>query len=146
MPGLVGLVTRMPRERAYAELHRMLAPMRHETFYTTGTWADESLGIYVGWTAHRGSFSDRMPLQNESGDRVLLFSGEEFAEPGTAQRLRERGHDVGPDGHGYLVHVAEEDASFPASLNGRFHGLLIDRARGSVSLFNDRYAMHRVCV
>ncbi len=33
---------------------------------------------------------------------------------------------------------------FPASLNGRFHGLLADRTRGTATLFNDRYGMHRV--
>jgi asparagine synthase (glutamine-hydrolysing) len=29
-------------------------------------------------------------------------------------------------------------------LNGRFHGLLTDRTRGTAILFNDRYGMHRV--
>jgi len=29
-------------------------------------------------------------------------------------------------------------------LNGRFHGLLMDRTQGSVSLFNDRYGIHRI--
>ena len=49
MPGLVGLITRMPRERAEAELLRMVAALRHEPWYVSGTWSDESLGIYVGW-------------------------------------------------------------------------------------------------
>jgi asparagine synthase (glutamine-hydrolysing) len=29
-------------------------------------------------------------------------------------------------------------------LNGRFHGILVDRQRGTASLFNDRYGMHRI--
>jgi len=145
MPGIVGLITRMPRERAKAELGRMLATLRHETFYTTGTWIDESLGVYVGWAAHQGSFADGMPLRNEAGNLVLIFSGEEFPEPGTVRRLRERGHDVdaGPD---YLVHIAEDDPAFPAGLNGRFHGLLVDQEQRTVSLFTDRYGMQRLCV
>ena len=32
------------------------------------------------------------------------------------------------------------------ALNGRFSGLLIDRRRGFVSLFNDRYGAERVYV
>jgi asparagine synthase (glutamine-hydrolysing) len=44
----------------------------------------------------------------------------------------------------YLLQLYEEDASFPANLNGRFQGLLVDRARGTAKLFNDRYGMHRV--
>ena len=44
----------------------------------------------------------------------------------------------------YLVHLYEEDPSFPAGLNGRFHGLLTDRNRRTAVLFNDRYGMHRI--
>ena len=62
----------------------MVEALRHENFYVTGTWADESLGVYVGWVARKRSFSDGMPLSNERGDVVLVFSGEEFPEPGTS--------------------------------------------------------------
>ena len=144
MPGIVGLVTSMPRDRAEAQLLRMLERLRHEPFYATGTWIDEALGVYVGWTVRKGSFADGMPLRNERGDVVLVFSGEEFPEPGTARRLTERGHALDPTGPSYLAHLSEEDPSFPAGLNGRFHGLLTDRTRGTATLFNDRYGMHRV--
>ncbi len=122
----------------------MIAAQRHEDFYQTGLWAEESLGVYVGWTVRKGSFSDGMPLENERGDVVLVFSGEEYPEPGAAQRLKERGHELPLAGPSYLVHVYEEDPSFPAGLNGRFHGLLIERKRGNAVLFNDRYGMHRL--
>ncbi|PYM24367.1 MAG: hypothetical protein DMD80_24115 [Candidatus Rokuibacteriota bacterium] len=144
MPGIVGLVTSMPRDRAEAQLLRMLERLRHEPFYATGTWIDEALGVYVGWTVRKGSFADGMPLRNERGDVVLVFSGEEFPEPDTARRLTERGHALDPTGPSYLAHLSEEDPSFPAGLNGRFHGLLTDRTRGTATLFNDRYGMHRV--
>ena len=144
MPGIVGLVTGIPRERAEPQLQRMLEALRHESFYVTGTWIDESMGVYIGWAARKGSFSDGMPLRNERGDVSLVFSGEEYAEPGTAHRLRERGHAVETGGPSYLVHLYEEDASFPAGLNGRFHGLLTDRSRGTALLFNDRYGMQRL--
>jgi asparagine synthase (glutamine-hydrolysing) len=122
----------------------MLGTLRHESFYVTGTWIDESLGVYVGWTARKGSFSDGMPLANEQGNVVLVFSGEDHAEPGTPARLKERGHAVEPDGPGYLVHLYEEDPSFPAGLNGCFHGLIADRMSGKAILFNDRFGMHRL--
>ena len=144
MPGIVGLITKVPRERAEPELQAMLAALRHESFYRTGTWIDESLGIYVGWVAREGSFSDGMPLCNEREDMVLVFSGEEFPEPASARRLKERGHKLGRGAPSYLVHLCEEDPTFPAGLNGRFHGLLTDRNRGTATLFNDRYGMHRI--
>src|SRR5713101_7005736 len=144
MPGIVGLITKMPRQRAEEELLRMVGAIRHETSYETGTWIDESLGVYAGWTVRKNSFSDGMPLCNEKGDVVLLFSGEEYPEPGTARRLKERGHRVKVEGPSYLVHLYEEDPAFSAGLNGRFHGLLTDRSRGTATLFNDRFGMHRI--
>jgi asparagine synthase (glutamine-hydrolysing) len=144
MPGIVGLISRMPQERAKRQLSQMVDTLRHEDFYVAGTWVEESLGVYVGWVARKGSFSDGMPLRNERGDAVLVFSGEDFPQPGTAQRLKERGHEFDVTGPSYLVHRCEEEPSFPAGLNGRFHAVLTDRSRGTATLFNDRYGMHRV--
>jgi asparagine synthase (glutamine-hydrolysing) len=143
MPGIVGLITKMPRKLAVPQLLRMVESLRHESSYTTGTWMDESSGIYVGWAARQNSFSAEMPLRNERGDIVLAFAGEEFPEPSTIQRLKEQGHELDADGPSYLIHLYEEDPSFPAGLNGRFHGLLADRNTGTAVLFNDRYGMHR---
>ena len=101
--------------------------------------------MYVGWVAHKNSFADGMPLKNEPGDVVLTFSGEDYADPELVGRLRQRGHSVSESKASYLAHVYEEDSSFPCSLSGMFHGLLADRTRGTVTLFNDRYGMHRIC-
>jgi asparagine synthase (glutamine-hydrolysing) len=144
VPGIVGLVTGMPRQRAECELRRMLGVMRHESFYSIGTWIDEELGVYVGWTARPGSFSDAGPQQNEAGDVVLVFSGEEYPASDTIQGLTARGHQLGNAESSYIVHLYEEDRAFPAGLNGLFHGVLADRRRRTVTLFNDRYGMHRL--
>jgi asparagine synthase (glutamine-hydrolysing) len=144
MPGIVGLITKRPREWAEPQVLRMVKSICHESFYNTGTWIDECQGVYVGWSVRKNSFSDGMPLRNERGDVTLIFSGEEFPEPGTVDRLKERGHAVEVNGPSYLVHVYEEDPAFPAGLNGQFHGLLTDRIRGRTTLFNDRYGMHRL--
>jgi asparagine synthase (glutamine-hydrolysing) len=144
VPGIVGLITRMPREHAERQLAAMLDTLRHEAFYAIGTWIDESLGVYVGWSARKDSFADGMPLRNETGDVVLVFAGEEFPEPGTAPRLTARGHALGSAEASYLVHLYEEDPSFPAGLNGLFHGLLVDRTHGTATLMNDRYGMQRL--
>ncbi|MBZ5688640.1 MAG: hypothetical protein LAP86_26795 [Acidobacteriia bacterium] len=144
MPGIVGLITKKPRQCAERELIRMVEALRHESFYETGTWMEESLGVYVGWVARRNSFSDGMPLVNERGDVSLTFSGEEFPEPGTARRLKQQGHVLALEGPSYLVHLCEDDPFFPANLNGRFHGLVTDSTRRAATLFNDRYGMHRI--
>ena len=144
MPGLVGIVTKMPRERAEKQVCSMLKTLCYEPFYTSGTWADESLGVYAGWVARRGSFAEPMPLHNERGDITLIFSGEEFPAPGTITALKERGHSVEPHPPSYLVHRYEEEPDFPKQLNGRFHGVVADRTRGTVLLFNDRYGLQRL--
>jgi len=144
MPGIVGLITKRPRDWAEPQLQRMVDALRHESFYEAGTWIDESLGVYVGWVARKNSFGDAMPLRNETGDIVLTFSGEEFPEPGTASRLKQNGHGVEPGGPGHLVHLYEENQNFLSGLNGRFHGLLVDRTGATATLFNDRYGMHRL--
>lgn len=146
MPGIVGLITEKPRLWAEEQLERMIAPLLHEPFYVKGTWSDESLGVYVGWVARENSFADEMPVRNESDDVVLVFSGEEYPEPSTARRLKERGHACEASGPSYLVHQYEEDPNFFKNLNGRFQGVLADRRRGVVTLFNDRFGLHRVYI
>ncbi len=136
-------MTKMPREWAEPQLLRMVQSICHESFYETGAWVDEAAGVYVGWAVRKNSFSREMPVRNEQGDVSLVFSGEEFPEPGTARRLQQKGHDLNPAGPSYLVHVYEDDPAFPASLNGRFQGIVTDRTRGTATLFNDRYGMHR---
>ena len=144
MPGIVGLITKMPSAWAQERVARMVDAVRHEPFYQTGCRADATLNAYVGWTVQEGSYSDGAPFCNEAGDVMLVFSGDEYSEPGTAAALKARGHAVNLDSAACLVHQYEEDASFPKGLNGMFHGLVIDRRRGTVTLFNDRFGMHRV--
>lgn len=134
----------MPQSRAVAELWRMLESMRHEPFYVSGTWFDKDLGLYVGWMEREEVFDREMPQPNETGDKALLFSGDEFAKPGTIQELRDGGHTVKPGANSHLIHRAEDEPDFPASVNGQFQGVLADRVQGTVKLFNDRYGMRRL--
>lgn len=146
MPGILGIVTRKPREEASAELRRMMAAMHQEPFYEMGTWTDPELGIYAGWVELAGVEHGPAPQVNETGDKVLVFSGNEFPEPGALSRLREHGHQVGDGNLAHLVHLAEEDPRFPAGLNGQFQGLLVDRSLGTALLFNDRYSTRRLYI
>ena len=144
MPGIVGLVTKMPREWAEPQLNRMVQLLGHESFYVVGTWIDESAGIYVGWSARKDSFADGMPVCNERGDVVMLFAGEEYTDAETIEPQNGDGRRPKYSRASYLVREYEEDSSFPAGLNGRFHGLVVDRRQGTATLFNDRYGMHRI--
>lgn len=144
MPGLVGLITRMPRQCAELQLSRMFKTLLHESFYVSGTWMDESLGVYVGWVARRGSFADDMPVRSEDGQVTFFFAGEEFPNSGLKQDLLRGGHQFLDDDASYLVHRYETEADFPNGLNGRFHGLVADRHNRTATLFNDRYGLQRL--
>lgn len=144
MPGIVGIITTKPREQAVRELAQMIKALCHESFYTSGTWVDEELGVYVGWVAQQGASSERMPLRSKRDDVVLIFSGEEFSGTETVTRRKEQSHQIEGEGLEYLVHLYEEDTvHFFARLNGTFQGMLADRVLGTATLFNDRYGMQR---
>jgi asparagine synthase (glutamine-hydrolysing) len=144
MPGIVGLITKLPRAVAEQQLLAMVKCLRHEPFYNCGTWGDPEHGIYVGWVARRGSFADSMPVRNENGEISLFFSGEEFPDPDLKNTLRKRGHQFSNEASSYLVHRYEDEADFPKELNGRFHGLVSDGHKGVATLFNDRYGLQRL--
>ena len=144
MPGIVGLITNRPAADAQRELREMVQALCHESFYTSGMWTDPAWGIYAGWVARRGSFADGASLKNESGDVNLVFSGEEYPEPGSVRTLNQRGHAFEPDGASYLVHRYEDEPDFPKQLNGRFHGIVTDRRHEKAILFNDRFGLQRL--
>jgi len=144
MPGIVGLITKLPRERAEPLLLQMVAALCHGCTYESATWIDEDSGVYVGCVARKDSFSNGKPIYNETKELGLLFSGEDFPESGSTQRLKERGHIFDVVGPSYIVHQYEEDPNWLACLNGRFQGFLTDKKRATATLFNDRYGLHRI--
>lgn len=143
MPGLVGLISSMPRYEAQQQLACMMDVMKHEPFYVWGTQLDESMAVYVGWTVRKGSFWDAS-LRDDSGRVCLYFCGEDFSTSG-APALRS--HDltsVSDSAPCYLLESYEQDTTFPAGLNGRFHGLVVDQRRRQTILFNDRFGLQRM--
>jgi asparagine synthase (glutamine-hydrolysing) len=144
LPGIVGFITKLPQAVAEQQVLAMVKCLRHEPFYNCGTWSDPELGVYIGWVARSGSFADGMPVRNEDGQITLFFSGEEFPEPGLKRELRQRGHTFSDEASSYLVHRYEDEAEFPEGLNGRFHGLVVDRRQSTTTLFNDRFGLQRL--
>jgi asparagine synthase (glutamine-hydrolysing) len=146
MPGIAGIIGTC-REKNRAVLQQMVECMMHEPFYTSGIIIFEKLKLGVGWINHEGSFSDCMPVWNETKDICVIFSGEDFMEGKAFARLKSRDHDCNLENASYLVHLYEEmGLKFIEGLNGWFCGLLLDLRLGKAFLFNDRYGMHRIFV
>lgn len=145
MPGICGIISKTPRETNNNDLKLMLDCLIHETFYVSGTYINDQLGLYAGWVCQTGSFSDCMPVLNEKKDLLLIFYGENFVDRGVTEELKGKNHIFDRNNASYLVHLYEEKGdSFLAELNGWFNGLLVDLRKGKVSLFNDRYGMQRI--
>lgn len=145
MPGIAGIINRMPAQKNERDIGVMVGSMIHEPFYSSGIYVNEQLYLYAGWVSHKGSFSDCMPVLNEKKDVVLLFSGENFVDNGVTDALKIRGHEFDCSNASYLVHLYEEDEDgFFKDLNGWFSGIVVDLRKGKVVLFNDRYGMERI--
>jgi len=139
MPGITGFFTTSRGTDLKIRLDEMVESLSAEDHFTVGTFVDEEIGVYVGWTAHRDSFADCMPVVSPDGRHVLIFSGETLAneelgvaETGDAKCLLDAYRTLGE--------------GLYERLNGRFHGLMIDRSVRSAQLFNDRFGLHRICV
>jgi asparagine synthase (glutamine-hydrolysing) len=145
MPGIAGVISTQPPEACRPLVEQMIATMRHESFYASGTYAAPELGVFAGWAALENSFADCQPIRTERDDIVLLLSGECYADRETYAQLRQRGHRLEDGKASWLIPLYEEKGdSFFEQLNGLFSGLLIDRRIGRAHLFNDRFGMERL--
>jgi asparagine synthase (glutamine-hydrolysing) len=108
-------------------------------------YAAPEMGVYAGWISLEKSFAAGQVFFNERKDIALLFSGECFVDPETRAELNRKGHELGEAAGNWLVHLYEEQGDrFFEKLNGLFSGLLIDKRRNRVFLFNDRYGLERI--
>src|SRR5437667_12787755 len=103
MPGITGIIRKNPRPETGTDLGVMLDVMRHETFYNSGQYINEDLGLYAGWICHRGAFSDCMPVIGRNKDVVLIFHGENYLDRETATRLRHSDNGVDESSASYLL-------------------------------------------
>jgi asparagine synthase (glutamine-hydrolysing) len=141
VPGINGIISKAGVARA--DVERMTRCMVHEPSYVSGTYANEDVGLCVGWVSHGGSFSDCMPLWNERRDVCLIFSGEDFM--GGEEVLQCGVRHFGLGRAKYLIALYEaKGLRFIERLNGWFSGLLVDLCRSLAVLFNDRYGLGRV--
>jgi len=123
----------------------MVKCLKHEPFYSDGTYINKELGLWSGWACHKGAFEDCLPIWNEKKDICLLFSGEDFTDQVDIAALRMRGHEFGSDDASYLVQLYEEmGCAFLEKLNGWFSGVLLDLRAQKLVLFNDRYGVNRI--
>ncbi|MFO1305224.1 MAG: asparagine synthase-related protein [Burkholderiales bacterium] len=147
MPGIAGIFGGGNPDALTAQLSLMSGAMLHDPGYSSGQLAEPSLGLYVAWTAHRGSFADCMPVSNAARDVFIVFAGEDFAGRGDSMPSSVGRRDRDPGTAAYLIDLYEEKGQrFIDGLNGWFSGLVVDLRTGTGILFNDRFGLHRLYV
>ncbi|MGB5157629.1 MAG: asparagine synthase-related protein [Desulfobacterales bacterium] len=145
MPGIAGIISKKPIQINEPTLDTMIGAMYYEDFYTSGKYLNEQMGVYVGWTVHKESFADCLPIYNKEKDVILICYGENHANSDVLQIVKSKDHDVTTLNASYLIHLYEDDTQeFLKKLNGWFCGLLIDLRKKKSFLFNDRYGMQRI--
>lgn len=143
MPGITGIISKATIEEI--DVAQMIEPMLHEPTYKFGRYVNKNLSVHIGWVSHKGSFSDCMPVWNETKDVCLIFSGEDFTDSNEINELKSKGHQFDAEDASYLVHLYEEKgARFIDKLNGWFSGVLVDLCQDKIILFNDRYGLGRI--
>src|SRR5256714_7136163 len=145
MPGIIGIIGRRPAADWQRLVKLMLSAMNHESFYDSGSYSIDNIGVYAGWVADKGSFAAGHVFFNNRRDIALLFAGECFVDEQTIAQLKGRDDAIGTTIGGYLIHLYEEEPkNFFKKLNGFFSGLLIDKPQKKARLFNDRYGIERI--
>jgi asparagine synthase (glutamine-hydrolysing) len=147
MPGIAGIIRKIPYEGIEHDLELMVEAMRHGTQYSGGQYVNTAFGLYVAWMNHKGAFSDCMPLIKRQDDIVLIFQGENFLDDESRSRLMQSGEGVEDSNARYLMKLYQEfGEDFYLRLNGWFSGVIVDLRRRRVTLFNDRFGMGRIYI
>lgn len=145
MPGIFGIISKRPTDMNVEELNIMCKSANMEQFYNSGKFVHVDMGVYIGWTCHKGSFADCLPIINEKEDKFLIYFGENFNDQEDMDELKRHNHKYDKNNASYLIHMYEEwEDKFLVKLNGWFHGILIDIEKKKIILFNDRYGMQRI--
>jgi asparagine synthase (glutamine-hydrolysing) len=130
MPGIAGIIASAPTSESPAAVNAMLATMKHENFYRMETHFVPEMKIYGGFTGFDDS-TDGI-FSTATGSTSLIFSGECFVCSKIAT------------GETLIRLYEDEGQKFVEKLNGLFCGLLIDKPRRKILLFNDRYGIKRI--
>jgi len=91
------------------------------------------------------SFSDCMPIFNETKKLVLFLTGECYPDRQVVEGLAKRGHQFDSNNASYLIHMYEEQGdAFFKNLNGWYNGIILDLPNSKAMLFNDRFGIRRI--
>ena len=138
MPGIAGMISRLPPADCEEKVKAMMKSMRYEDFYDSTTSFVPDVGVYAGLVGPEDSFTGRRSARSIRGDVTLMVSGEFFGPDQSPDECASEEADKTKGNLGQLIcRYNEVGDSFLKQLNGLFCGLLIDRKLKRAILFND---------
>lgn len=143
MPGLVGIISKKNPEICKKQIRIMLSFMHHEDYYDSGLYDDPVMSVYIGWTSHPNVRISDFSGTNQPQQPKIFLSGEVLNDNDDVPSGKEKGKSAASE----LVDLYRKNGEeWYEKLNGWFCGVIIDSRSKKISLFNDRYGMHRVFV
>jgi asparagine synthase (glutamine-hydrolysing) len=124
----------------------MLQPMKHEDFYSSGTYANQELGMVSGFVSGDPARSPGL-VWNQAHQIGCYVSDEAFISESRSDKSSSRNGHAADHCAATMISLYEEQGiAALEKFNGCFCGLLVDLRRGEVILFNDRYGLNRIYV
>ena len=142
MPGIVGIITEQPDAAMRKRMSRgWSAPCSTSRRTRTARYSLPEQGCYLGWVGLPRTYADCNPISSADGQVVIVFAGEHFSHGSNGNGRATAGHG---SAHDCCSLYEAKGERFVEDLNGFFSGVVVDRRRGAILLFNDRFGMGRV--
>jgi len=129
MPGICGILQLGSPPDTVDRVRRMTTCLVHDTsMYSQATHAEPDCSAHLGWVWDV-AFPENAALRwDDAGEIGVLATGDDFS--GRLSLLAAR--------------YAERGIAALRELNGNASGVILDRRKGSVVLFNDRFGLGRI--
>jgi hypothetical protein len=95
MPGIAGIISPKPARERRRLVEAMIGSMKHEPFYTGGTFSIREMGIYKGWIG--------MKNQDKRPTNALLARAVELCEARKCSNLTYWNYTYGNNANSSLV-------------------------------------------
>lgn len=138
MPGLVAILSPAGRQSCEPDLRRMLDSLPADPAYQVGSYVNDELGVYVGWSQLPFPGKPPLPWKSRDGRWLVFFHGEHHAIVAAGERAADSAADPA------LRLFEEKGWAALNQLNGWFHGVAIDLHRKEAAVFNDRFGMQKL--
>lgn len=143
MPGIFGLVAPESAEGLGEDLQRMLARMKHYSWYEEETFADAAAGFGLGRVALGFTNTGSQPARSADGKMLGAMAGEIYDDGQLRQQLEKGGHRFQSDSQAeiLLAGFQQQGRDFFKNLEGNFVAALWDYDQRKLILTTDRFGM-----